>query len=388
MGLRLFYISLTLSLFTFGNIKADYNFEEDKRKQIFYLKNDVFEIQELVDRNNGLLEEFKTELKSYNDTIGILSDLIGIAQTNVNEENIDLLLEEIQINNDNSKLNKLKESFKQKLIWMYKHGSNYDTEILFTARSINEFYVRLAYLNKISQLRKNDFKRIQSNQFVIEEKKTILNLKSRQRLSYIAAKKEDQRSLYEKKVIVEDRINRVLAENENYNRQLDRKKKELAALQSRIDFMKDNLVYKIDQYVDYTGMPISSLKGKLILPVNSVNIIEDFGTSVNPGTLTITYNNGVDVSIARNSEVKCIAEGIVEDIRYFPALGNIVIVNHGEGYRSVYAILREVNVQKGSQVTAGSIIAKTGDNQNGQSFHFELWAGNKPVDPKEWFKRG
>jgi septal ring factor EnvC (AmiA/AmiB activator) len=388
MGLRFLYITLILSLFAFDSLKADYNFEEDKKRQIFYLKNDIFEIQELVDRNNSILEEFRAELKSYNDTISILSDLIGLVQNNINQENDDLLLEEIRINSDNSKLNKLKESFKQKLIWMYKHGSSYDMEILFTAGSINEFYVRLEYLNKISQLRKNDFKRIQSNQFVIEEKKKILSLKSRQRLSYIEAKKVDQRTLYEKKVIVEDRIGRVTAENENYSRQLERKKKELTALQNRIAFMKDNFVYKIDQRVDYTGIPVSSLKGKLILPVNSVNIIEDFGTSVNPATLTITYNNGVDVSIARNSDVKCIADGIVEDVRYFPALGNILIVNHGEEYRTVYAVLSEVNVQKGAQVNAGDIIAKTGDNQNGQSFHFELWSGTKPIDPKEWFKRG
>ena len=129
------------------------------------------------------------------------------------------------------------------------------------------------------------------------------------------------------------------------------------------------------------------MKGRLILPVQSVDIIEDFGTQMNQNTLAVSYNNGIDVSIAKGSEVVSVADGVVESVSYIPSIGDVIIINHGNEYRTVYGLIDNIAVSVGDEVTAGKVIAFTSDNLDGQSFHFELWKDKEPQNPKFWFSR-
>ena len=69
-----------------------------------------------------------------------------------------------------------------------------------------------------------------------------------------------------------------------------------------------------------------------------------------------------------------------------PLYGNVIFINHGEGFKSVYAILENIKVKPGDIVKAGNVIAYTSENENGQSFHFELWRWSRALDPKQWIK--
>jgi murein hydrolase activator len=100
------------------------------------------------------------------------------------------------------------------------------------------------------------------------------------------------------------------------------------------------------------------------------------------------FNNGVDVSIALGSQVKSVASGIIDKILFVPGFGNVVIIKHDSGFRTVYAILRNISVSEGNNVIPGQLIAETDENLNGQSFHFEIWKDNFTFDPKLWVRRG
>jgi len=124
------------------------------------------------------------------------------------------------------------------------------------------------------------------------------------------------------------------------------------------------------------------------LPVNSTDIINDFGKSINPLTGTIVFNEGIDVSISENSEVRCVADGIVENIFDIPLYRKIIIIRHNNDYRTVYGIVKNTRVNIGSNVNAGDIIAYTSQNLDGQMFHFEIRKKLIPEDPKYWVSRG
>jgi murein DD-endopeptidase MepM/ murein hydrolase activator NlpD len=49
-------------------------------------------------------------------------------------------------------------------------------------------------------------------------------------------------------------------------------------------------------------------------------------------------------------------------------------------------MLSEVNVQIGESVKLNQIIGKTGETLDGQEFHFELWQGTTPVNPRDWLR--
>ncbi|GEM_PF-882704 len=388
MGLKFPKIIFLLSILTLPvNSIAEYDLRQDKRNQILNYKNDAARLSKIIDDNNNLIAQYKAEIMEFESELNLLGKFIGEIETDGIGDLDSLYLKEIEINQIRQKLDPLRDNFRKKIIWLYKYGSDYETEVLFTSRSLEDLYSRIIYLNKISGIRKKEFEKIRENRYFLEEKKKLLSLQARQRLGYIASKKDDQRTLYEKKILTENIIKKLEKENENYGRQIERINVEIRKIETRLTNLNVDFKYEIERNPDYSGTPFAQLQRRLILPVNSVDIIDDFGTYVNSNTLAVSYNNGIDVSIASGSEVIAVADGIIEDIKYIPSIGNIVIINHGDNYRTVYGVVDEIAVSVGEQIPAGKIIAFTSQNLNGQSFHFELWKDNQPQNPKFWFRR-
>jgi septal ring factor EnvC (AmiA/AmiB activator) len=390
MGLRLYKILPVIFLATLllpVTLSADYDLRKDKRKQISNYRSDLLQIEKEIIENDLQISRYKTEIDEFASQLKLLTKFIGEVESNGIDNSDSLFINEMEINRIKEKLDPLRENFKKKVIWLYKYGSDYETELLFSSKSLDNLYARMIYLNKISGIRKTEFEKIKENRFLIEEKKKLLSLQSRQRLSYISSKKEDQRTLYEKKILTENLVSNLEDHNVNLKRQMERINENIKKIETRLANLSSEFIYKIKREPDYKDTSFAQLKGNLILPVQSVDIIEDFGTYVNPNTLGVSYNNGIDVSIAKGSEVTAVADGIVESISYIPSIGNVVVINHGNEFRTVYALIDGLTVIRGDVVGAGNIIAFTSENIDGQAFHFEIWKDKQPENPKFWFRR-
>jgi len=378
--LNIFIISIFFAKVTLAN----YNYTDDKKKQILYFKLDLEDIEKRISANNKLINSNKIELKSYDEEIIKITELLKNIERNQLDSASQDLLNESELIEYGDKLEKLKNSFKQKIIWLYKHGSDYGLQVLFTSNTFNDFYIRYEYLQKITQIRKKDFDRIKYFEYIIEEKKKIYNLTRSERLNYISEKKDDQRTLSEKRMYLEYQIKQLGIENETLSRESSLKMNLIENIEKELTVHKNNLIFNINQKVNYSSDRFSELETKLIYPVNSNYINIDFSKTVNLMTGSITYNNGIDFSISRNSEVKCVADGVVENISFIPSYGNVIIISHTEEYRTVYSIVKDISVKAGQSLNAGDVIAKTSDNFTGQCFHFEIWKNSTSLDPKKW----
>jgi murein DD-endopeptidase MepM/ murein hydrolase activator NlpD len=259
---------------------------------------------------------------------------------------------------------------------------------LFTSESPSKFYARLEYLTKLSQSRKVDFEKIKYEEFAFLESKKISGLNKAELGKYINLKKQDQSSLLNDKANIEDSLTLLRSNIEIYNYQIDKIRSRLLDLEYYLSTNNDNTIYKLKSIPNYASNNFQDLKSKLILPVNSTDIINDFGKSINPLTGTIVFNEGIDVSISENSEVRCVADGVVENIFDIPLYRKIIIIRHNNDYRTVYGIVKNTRVNIGSNVNAGDIIAYTSQNLDGQMFHFEIRKKLIPEDPKYWVSRG
>jgi len=386
--MRKYFLILLLILLHSASF-ADYNYKEDLTRQIGIYKFDSEKLNIRLDEIKTLSVKYELSLSQLNDSILTLSAFIeksGAIQ--INDPASKYLTDEARLIKTKEGIEKLKTDFAKKTIWLYKHGDDYNTQILFSSRSYNDFYIRLEYLNKVSEMRKKDFDRLKRELALLEEKRKVSKLSRDEYLRYFREKKEAQKTLIGQKKSLEDNINSLKDETEMILRQIERKNVYIDKIERDLFNYNVSTIYRIDQTIDYNNRSFWDLKGRLILPVHSVNIIFDFGKSTNPESKTVTYNNGIDVSISKGSEVKCIADGKVEVITYLPYFGNIIIINHEGNYRSIYAIIKDISVRLNQQVYAGDIIAKTSENNNGQCFHFEIWKDNSPLDPKQWMRRG
>ena len=81
-----------------------------------------------------------------------------------------------------------------------------------------------------------------------------------------------------------------------------------------------------------------------------------------------------------------VSSGTVTLVGETPYYGKVVIINHTQGYHSVYAEMSDITVKPGDKVRLNQVIGKSGENMDGQGLHFEIWKGKTPINPAEWIR--
>jgi murein hydrolase activator len=380
------YIIIIIILFSGITYSGVYNMRDDIHKQINYLKYDISLINAEFSNNELKLSEYEQKVNEIENEIVKISELLNsVDNKNLDSGNL-AVMDEADVIKYNYKLEAVKNLLKQKMIWLYKHGANYNLEMLFTIKNFNDFYIRITYLQKVSKSRKNDIDKIKKFKYLILEKKKLMDLNKTQKLIYINNKKEEERTLTENKIYFDENIKELKRFNENIQRLINLKNKLIENLEAILKENTANFTFNINQNANYDSDNFPELKRKLIYPVASNFLLQDFGINVNNVLSTNTYNNGIDISICKNSDVKCVANGTIEEISELPYFGNIIIVKHSANYRTLYSVVNDILVKPGQEIKAGDILARSSENEAGQFLHFEIWNGNTPLDPKEWLQ--
>ena len=109
---------------------------------------------------------------------------------------------------------------------------------------------------------------------------------------------------------------------------------------------------------------------------------------MNPRFNTVTLNNGIDISAPRGTDIQSVARGRVEVTESLPGYGRSIILNHCDGYYTIYGHCSAVLVAQGAQVDARQVIARVGESGSlkGPILHFEIRKGRQALDPKAWLR--
>jgi len=265
-------------------------------------------------------------------------------------------------------------------------------------------------LNKTKERRSNALKEIREDKSQLKEVLTRKITAAKQLENLITELIEQERIRKEKAEKAERERKERIAKERAAQRERERlarieREKELAELKQKNDLAKakakereiaeanQRAILREKEYeieaarVELVMRPLSERKGKLIWPVTGGRIIAEFGNQVHPVMKTITTNTGIDISTKENTPVKCVADGEVALIHWLPSYGNLIIVNHSHGYRTVYAHLSEITVVTGQQIKEGTVIAKSGESVSGNLLHFEVWKEKDKQNPREWLAR-
>jgi septal ring factor EnvC (AmiA/AmiB activator) len=361
----------------------------DKKKQADHIDKDIIESRNSISKItsktaflNQQIDSVETEissinsfLKNYDSESYMTPDQIAI-ETNM----IIYLAEDVE---------RIQESFRQKVVSLYKHGENYELELLLSSKNPNEYLRRNQYLQKFSQNRKKELRELKSKKFILEEKKKMLTLSTSSQRFYVEAKR-NQRSLLDSRL---KELKKLKSNSESessllagkvtrYESQLNNVKNFISNFEANRDNYKDNKYNRLN----YESGNLANIKGNINLPIELGLITTNFGNISDNKTLAISINNGVDFSIAKGSKVYAIASGIVTMSGEIPFYGKVIIITHESGYRSVYASLSEVNVAIGDNIKLNQVVGKSGETLEGQTMHFELWQNSTPVNPREWLR--
>ena len=134
---------------------------------------------------------------------------------------------------------------------------------------------------------------------------------------------------------------------------------------------------------------ISSLRHP-VADFNISMITSLYGVRKHPRHQTVEFHPGVDIDTKMGEAVLSAADGVIIFSGKQGGYGNVIIVEHSEGFCTVYAHLALMIVRKGDLVHRGELIGNVGvtGNSTGSHLHFEVRIGGKTVDPLDYLKIG
>lgn len=135
---------------------------------------------------------------------------------------------------------------------------------------------------------------------------------------------------------------------------------------------------------DFAVAPFPALRGKLPMPVDGP-VLGAFSTRTTEGTL----REGWLIGAEHGAPVRAIAHGRVAWADWLRGYGMLVIIDHGEGWMSLYGRNQSLLVAVGDWVTPGTVIALAGASGGNETpgLYFQLRHEGRPVDPAGWIKR-
>jgi septal ring factor EnvC (AmiA/AmiB activator) len=171
------------------------------------------------------------------------------------------------------------------------------------------------------------------------------------------------------------------AESHTRAQSLEKLRSQQAGLEKLLHELREAMArYPVD-----TNSAFGQLRGKLAWPVSG-HVVARFGDTRAGGVKW----DGVLVATERGAPVKAVYQGRVIYADWLPGLGLLTIVDHGDGYMSLYGHNERLYKAVGERVSAGDAIASAGDSGGSSrpELYFEIRKGGKPVDPRPWFKAG
>jgi septal ring factor EnvC (AmiA/AmiB activator) len=202
----------------------------------------------------------------------------------------------------------------------------------------------------------------------------------------LAALEESQRAEISKLQSARERRGRALktleVEAKNRARELDRLKEQQGGLEKLVRELRRALE-RIDQFPTDSKDAFAKLRGKLAWPVSG-RLQASYGQTRAGGMKW----DGLLVSGTQGSPVRAVYHGRVVYADWLSGLGLLTILDHGDGYLSLYGHNERLYKEVGEKVSAGDTLATMGDSGGRQSpaLYFEIRKAGRPIDPRPWFR--
>ncbi|HEX2500458.1 MAG TPA: peptidoglycan DD-metalloendopeptidase family protein [Methylomirabilota bacterium] len=129
-------------------------------------------------------------------------------------------------------------------------------------------------------------------------------------------------------------------------------------------------------------------RGQLPWPTEG-RVVASFGRETHPRFGTETVRTGIDIEAPEGTPIRAVAPGSVAYRGWLKGYGNLLVLDHGDGYYTLYAHASQILVDEGDQVKGGELIGRVGETGSveGPRLHFEVRSQSRAEDPQLWLRR-
>ncbi|MCA9731814.1 MAG: peptidoglycan DD-metalloendopeptidase family protein [Deferribacteres bacterium] len=391
MNIETRILTATLLLF-FGSIYAQTHDEADIEK----LRSEIKKIEKNLHEQTNREKKTIHTVEELDKQISLNKNLVSKLNSKIEKQKkrrIDLEDERQTLSN---RLERVQDIFAKRMISLYKHGKVGTLELLLNAKNVNQVLLWAEYQRRLANMdarlitsiktrkAKLDSTEVQVARVISEQNKALEERlsgqkqleDSRKSKGELLKKIRQDKSTYQQQVAdykaAIERIQKIIRESEE---------KRLREEQEQ----QHNITGEPELSSKIPGQPFSALKGNLPWPVAG-EIIRNYGPYRHPVLKTVTENIGVDIKASLGSEVRCVADGRVTAITWQRGRGNLIIVNHTDGYYTVYTHVDEISVRLQEDITAGTVLGVVGEAgiDKYPLIHFQVWKGFNHLNPETW----
>lgn len=277
-------------------------------------------------------------------------------------------------------------SISARLRILYMEGRTGYLKTLFAADSFTDAAHRMDYISWVAQREHQLVRQYQedlSNLQLLNEQQTqareeLLHLQgeTQQTIHKVSGLKRQKRTVLVSLSKEKDSHERMVGDLQNSAEQVDKLLKEL-----------DQRFQLAQSRMRQPPGRLPSL-GSLLWPVEG-KVVSYFGRQKHPTFDTFVNKKGIEIQAKEGSPIQSVSSGKVVYADWLKGYGLVVIVDHTNGFYSLYAHASKILVAEGNPVTNGQVIGETGETgvtEEG-ALYFELRKGTTPIDPLKWLTK-
>lgn len=300
-----------------------------------------------------------------------------------------------EIAETNSSLHRLREriaqregSIRSRLRVMYKEGPNGQLKLLLASSGYNDLQARLASLRWISRREfqlleghRVDRVRLESTESHLLRVRGELQGYQQEIATKLAAVKDERTK--------KDRLlARVRSEKVMYVKAVEELEKSAQRIEGLIREFEARRKASASARTAPAGEGLARLKGRLGWPTEG-DVVALFGRQKHPKFDTYVQRKGIEIRAGHGTVIRSVSDGVVAFADWMRGYGLLAIVDHGEGFFSLYAHASKLLVSVGDSVRGHQPIGEIGDTGlTGEStLYFELRQGGEALDPLAWLVR-
>lgn len=360
--------------------------------------------KEELEELRGRLKALQRELEQAEESRGEAADALKASEQAISESNrklrgledrrqeIDRRLDDLR--RDRRALEERvagqREAVGRLLHQQYLAGRGETLRLLLNGQDPNRISRELHYLTYISRARAELVKAVQTDLGRLEQNLAETE-RERVRLDEVANEASEERKRLEKETQERKEVLAKLSRQiREQRREVDKLKRDETRLTRLVDELNRMLAKKRPQAsiknlatpdASLDGRAFQDLKGRLRLPVAG-ELAHRFG-SPREGNLTW---KGLFIRSGPGQEVKAVATGVVVFADWLRGFGNLLILDHGQGFMSLYGFNEALLRQVGERVKGGDAVAQVGSTGGSSEagLYFEIRHEGKPLDPMQW----
>lgn len=328
---------------------------------------DLRNLERQRDATNRLINEIDRQISTLGSQLDQTSAQLVLAQDNLAERRAVL---------------------ERRLVDIYKRGPLHTVQVLLAAESFADLLTRYKYLDLTSRQDRALFDDIQRlNQRMIADRQTLLAVRDQldRRKDERGSELERYRQLASARARRLNTLRSTARQTQQRITALERDEARLNEVLAALE--RTRRAAPGSRPVAGAGITTDDI-GRLDWPVEG-RIVFQFGRETLPGGGVIRWN-GIGIGAPVGTPVHAVADGRIAVVQNLNTYGLTAVLEHGNGYYSLYMQLAEARVRPGDQVTKGQVLGTVGgaNTDKGPHLHFEIRGENQiALDPLDWLRR-